>query len=45
MDIEVEFGEWAKYKGHEITDSNYYDLWALFLDDNYNDQRKEIAIW
>ena len=38
-DITVEFAEWAKRHGITVTDANYYDQWALFLDEEYNDQR------
>jgi hypothetical protein len=44
MDIMEEFAEWAKRKGYvvgddEAEDTNFYDLWAEFLDEEYNDQR------
>ena len=39
-DITEEFRQWAEGKRRPVTDDNFYDLWAQFLEDEYNDQRK-----
>jgi len=39
-DITIEFDTWAKSKSLSVEDSNFYDRWAQFLDEEYNDQRK-----
>ena len=42
MDITEEFAIWLKCKGLEPMDDNdgrFYDLWAEFIDEEYNDQR------
>jgi hypothetical protein len=39
-DITIEFAEWAKRHQQTVDDNNYYDLWARFIDEEYNDQRE-----
>jgi len=40
-DITAEFRSWAGRKNLMVSDANYYDLWAEFLDEEYNEQRKD----
>lgn len=40
-----EFTEWAGSAGVLITDANYYDVWAQFLDAEYNEQREHPELY
>ena len=39
-DITAEFRSWAGRKNFMVSDANYYDLWAEFINEEYNEQRK-----
>jgi hypothetical protein len=38
-DITAEFQEWLKLNIFKADGKDFYELWELFLNDEYNDQR------